>query len=89
MTYKAPVDDIVFTLNHEAGFDRLVQSGAYPDLSDDLVDAILDEAAKFADNVVAPLSWEGDQTGARLEAGARRRIYIFACEAGLLLSVSL
>ncbi len=68
MTYKAPVDDIVFTLNHAAGFDRLVQSGAYPDLSDDLVDAILDEAAKFADNVVAPLSWEGDQTGARLEA---------------------
>ena len=68
MTYKAPVDDIVFTLNHEAGFDRLVQSGAYPDLSDDLVDAILDEAAKFANNVVAPLSWEGDQTGARLEA---------------------
>ena len=68
MTYKAPVDDIVFTLNHAAGFNRLVQSGAYPDLSDDLVDAILDEAAKFADNVVAPLSWEGDQTGARLEA---------------------
>jgi len=67
MTYKAPVNDIVFTLNHEAGFDRLVQSGAYPDLSDDLVDAILDEAAKFADNIVAPLSWEGDQTGARLE----------------------
>ena len=67
MTYKAPVNDIVFTLNHEAGFDRLVQSGAYPELSDDLVDAILDEAAKFADNIVAPLSWEGDQTGARLE----------------------
>ena len=67
MTYKAPVNDIVFTLNHEAGFGRLVQSGAYPDLSDDLVDAILDEAAKFADNIVAPLSWEGDQTGARLE----------------------
>ena len=67
MTYKAPVNDIIFTLNHEAGFDRLVQSEAYPDLSDDLVDAILDEAAKFADNIVAPLSWEGDQTGARLE----------------------
>ena len=67
MTYKAPVNDIIFTLNHEAGFDRLVQSGAYPDLSDDLVDAILGEAAKFADNIVAPLSWQGDQTGARLE----------------------
>ena len=67
MTYKAPVNEIVFSLNHEAGFNRLVQSGAYPDLSDDLVDAILDEAAKFADNIVAPLSWEGDQTGARLE----------------------
>ena len=67
MTYKAPVNEIVFSLNHEAGFNRLVQSSAYPDLSDDLVDTILDEAAKFADNIVAPLSWEGDQTGARLE----------------------
>ena len=67
MTYKAPVNDIIFTLNHEAGFDRLLQSGAYPDLSDDLAHAILDEAAKFADNIVAPLSWQGDQTGARLE----------------------
>ena len=66
MTYKAPVNEIRFALMQEAGFQRLIDNGAYEDLSDDLLDAILDEAAKLADNVIAPISWEGDQTGATL-----------------------
>ena len=49
-----------------AGVQRLIDNGGYEDLSDDLLDAILDEAAKLADNVIAPISWEGDQTGATL-----------------------
>ena len=66
MRYRAPVEEIRFALMHEAGFGRLIESGAYPDLSEDLVDAILEEAAKLANNVVAPISWDGDQTGAHL-----------------------
>ena len=69
MTYKAPVDEIRFALMQEAGFERLIAGGKYEDLSDDLIDAILDEAAKLADNVVAPISWDGDQKGAQLGAG--------------------
>lgn len=68
MTYKAPVDEIRFALMQEAGFERLIANGKYEDLSDDLIDAILDEAAKLADNVIAPISWDGDQKGAQLGA---------------------
>ncbi|MEL6508131.1 MAG: acyl-CoA dehydrogenase N-terminal domain-containing protein, partial [Pseudomonadota bacterium] len=64
MTFSTPVRDMRFALNHMAGFDRLVQTGAYEDLSDDLVDAILGEMAKYNDNVLAPLNWESDQKGA-------------------------
>ena len=66
MTFKAPVEEIRFALMQEAGFDRLVASGKYPDLSDDLLNAILDEAAKLADNVIAPASWDGDRQGCQL-----------------------
>ena len=66
MTFKAPVEEIRFALMQEAGFDRLVESGKYPDLSDDLLNAILEEAAKLADNVVAPASWDGDRLGCQL-----------------------
>jgi alkylation response protein AidB-like acyl-CoA dehydrogenase len=66
MTYKAPVNEIRFALMQEAGFQRLIDGGNYEDLSDDLFDAILEEAAKLADNVIAPISWDGDQKGAQL-----------------------
>ncbi|MDC0147810.1 acyl-CoA dehydrogenase [Alphaproteobacteria bacterium] len=66
MTYKAPVNEIRFALMQEAGFQRLIDGGKYEDLSDDLLDAILEEAAKLADNVIAPISWDGDQKGAQL-----------------------
>ena len=66
MAYRAPVSAIEFTLMQEAGFQRLIDSGKYEDLSDDLLTAILDEAAKLANDYVAPSNWEGDQTGAHL-----------------------
>jgi acyl-CoA dehydrogenase len=42
---------------------------AFDDLSDDLVDAILEEMARFCDEIVAPLNWESDQHGATLKEG--------------------
>lgn len=68
MSYRAPVEEIRFALMAEAGFERLIESGAYPDLSQDLVDAILEEAAKLANDFVAPASWDGDQKGSHLTA---------------------
>ncbi|MEL6324856.1 MAG: acyl-CoA dehydrogenase family protein, partial [Pseudomonadota bacterium] len=44
-------------------------TGAFEDLSDDFVEAILGEAGKFSDDILAPLNWPSDQNGARLENG--------------------
>ena len=67
--YKAPVEEIAFTLNHVAGLAEAVGSGAFGDLAPDLVDAILEEAGRFAGNEMAPLGDSGDRQGARLADG--------------------
>ena len=46
--YSAPVDDIAFTLKHVAGLGDALSRGVLGDLSEDLVDAILEEAGRFA-----------------------------------------
>ncbi|MEO1041867.1 MAG: acyl-CoA dehydrogenase C-terminal domain-containing protein [Pseudomonadota bacterium] len=69
MTYHSPIRDMQFLLNHAAGFEALRDTGAFEDLSDEFLEAILGEAAKFSDEVIAPLNWTSDQQGARLENG--------------------
>ncbi|MGE0501591.1 MAG: acyl-CoA dehydrogenase [Rhizobiaceae bacterium] len=68
--YRAPVDEIAFTLKHVAGLSSAIQAGLVGDLSEDLADAILAEAGRFATEEVAPLHTVGDKTGAMLDAGA-------------------
>ncbi|MGF9693182.1 acyl-CoA dehydrogenase [Rhizobium sp. 0TCS1.26] len=67
--YRAPVEDIAFTLKHVAGLAKALDDGRLGDLSDDLVDAILSEAGRFASEEVAPLGAVGDTQGARLVDG--------------------
>ena len=69
MAYQTPIRDMQYLLDHAAGFGALAETGAYEDLSDDLVAAVLTEAAKLADEVFAPLNQLSDQQGARLEGG--------------------
>jgi acyl-CoA dehydrogenase len=69
MTYRAPVSDIVFTMRHVAGLDRALADGLYPELGADLAQAILEEAGRFANDVIAPLNREGDRHGATLKDG--------------------
>jgi alkylation response protein AidB-like acyl-CoA dehydrogenase len=66
MTYKAPVEDILFALEEVVAIDQLKADGAFPELSPDLTRAILEEAAKLAENVLAPLNRVGDKEGARI-----------------------
>lgn len=66
MTYKAPINDIKFALDHMTEFSQRVEQGDFADLSSDLVDAILLEAAKFAENEIAPLNRIGDTEGVSL-----------------------
>src|SRR5256714_3478692 len=70
MTYRAPVADIAFTLKHSAGLKRAMDEGLYGDLSEDLVDAVLEEAGKFASTVIAPLNTVGDKHGTPFRDGA-------------------
>ncbi len=72
MTYRTPIRDMRFILDHAAGFGALEKSGAFPELSDDLVSAILEEMGKFCDGVVAPLNEASDRDGAKLENGVVR-----------------
>ncbi|MCR4266721.1 acyl-CoA dehydrogenase [Nitratireductor sp. ZSWI3] len=67
--YRAPVDEIAFTLKHVTGFAADLEAGRFGDLSEDLVDAILTEAGRFAAEEIAPLARIGDETGAVLKDG--------------------
>ena len=68
--YRAPVDEIAFTLKHVTGFAADLDSGRFGDLSEDLVDAIVAEAGRFAAEEIAPLARVGDEQGAVLKDGA-------------------
>ena len=70
MTYRAPVSDIAFALKHAAGFKQALDDGIYGDLTDDVVDAVLEEAGKFATEVLAPLNAVGDRQGVLFKDGA-------------------
>ena len=70
MTYRAPVADIAFALRHAAGFGPALAGGLYGDLADDLVDAVLEEAGRFASDVIAPLNVVGDRHGTPFKDGA-------------------
>lgn len=62
-SYKAPVRDMQFLLHEVLGFEDLTKYEAFQDVDADLADAILVEAAKFAEDVLAPLNVVGDHEG--------------------------
>lgn len=67
-SYKAPIRDIQFVRNELLGMDQFyANSDKWGEVSNDLVDAILDESAKFSENVLAPLNAIGDQQGCTLK----------------------
>ena len=70
MTYRAPVADMAVTMRHVAGLDDGIGEGLYGDLTGDLVDTILEEAARFANEQIAPLNRVGDLERAVLRDGA-------------------
>jgi alkylation response protein AidB-like acyl-CoA dehydrogenase len=69
MSYTAPLNDMRFVLEEVASFGEVAQLPGYEATSPDLVEAILGEAAKLAENVLAPLNQPADRTGSVLENG--------------------
>jgi acyl-CoA dehydrogenase len=70
LSYRAPVAEMAFVMRHVAGLDRALAAGEHGDLTEDLVDTILDEAARFANARIAPLNRVGDRHGTPLADGA-------------------
>src|SRR5688572_11710287 len=88
MAYKAPVSDMLFALNRIAGFSRHVDAGLFEDLDNATVEAILEEAGRFASEQLAPINRAGDEHPARLVDGkvvmpeSWKAAYRAFCEAG-------
>ncbi len=70
--YAAPVKDMLFVLDRLAGLERLAALPGYQDATPELVEAVLDEAARLAGQVLAPLNLSGDREGARWDNGEVR-----------------
>ena len=62
-TYIAPVRDMQFVMNELAGLEAVTLLPGYEESTPDLVDAIMDEAGKFASEVIDPINPVGDHQG--------------------------
>lgn len=69
MAYKAPVRDLTFILNEVLEIDRYSNSPGFQDVSSDLVQQLLEEGAKFAEEVIAPINHSGDKEGCHWDNG--------------------
>lgn len=69
MSYRAPVEDILFAMRYAAGLDDGIADGIYADIADGVAEAVLEEAAKFAEGRIAPLNTVGDKQHSRLVDG--------------------
>ncbi|MEL7167454.1 MAG: acyl-CoA dehydrogenase [Pseudomonadota bacterium] len=72
MPYRAPVDDYAFLFDHVVGLDEVAATLRFEDATRDVTTAILTEAGKMCEEVIAPLQRPGDLHPARLENGVVR-----------------
>jgi alkylation response protein AidB-like acyl-CoA dehydrogenase len=66
-TYAAPIRDMQFVLNELVDLSAIRALPGHEEVTPDLVDAVLEEAGKFAAGVLDPLNKAGDRIGAKLE----------------------
>lgn len=68
-TYNAPLRDMRFVIDEVFDFAAGYEAFGLSDASPDLVSAIMEEGARFAGEVLAPLNRSGDEEGCRIENG--------------------
>jgi alkylation response protein AidB-like acyl-CoA dehydrogenase len=78
MSYTAPVADHLFLLNHVVGLDQVSATERFRETTPDLAAAVLTEAGRMCDEVIAPLQRAGDLHPAQLENGVVRTTPGFA-----------
>ncbi len=64
--YKAPTNEMNFVLEHIAGLARVCEQPGFEESSIDLAASVLEEAAKFAGGILAPLNTVGDLIGSKI-----------------------
>lgn len=69
MTYSAPIDDMLLSLNHSAGLQAAIAAGHYGGYDADMTAVVLEQAGRFAADVLAPLNRIGDNNGIKLAGG--------------------
>ena len=68
--YRAPIQDMQFVLHEVQGAEALFASmNGTAEVTRDLMDAVLESAAKIAQEILAPINRSGDEEGCRLEQG--------------------
>ena len=68
--YEAPIKDLNFVIKNLINLDELANIPDYQEFSDDLIDAILEEAGKIGSEVLDPCNLSGDHEGSkRLDNG--------------------
>jgi 3-(methylthio)propanoyl-CoA dehydrogenase len=70
MSYAAPLKDMRFLLHEVIGLDTVAKLPGCEEVTQDVVDAILEEAAKLGSEVIAPLNGSGDRQGSKWSDGA-------------------
>ena len=61
MSYIAPVKDMLFNMQHLAALDEIAKIPGFEDAGMPTAQAVLEECARFTQDVLAPLNWEGDK----------------------------
>src|SRR3546814_18868631 len=69
MPYVTPLQDFRFALKALAGLDEILKLPGFEEVTPDLVDAILDENARFVEPAIAPLNVPGDTQPPRWNDG--------------------
>ncbi|MEK0433329.1 MAG: hypothetical protein RL700_1536 [Pseudomonadota bacterium] len=61
MSYIAPIKDMLFNMQHLAQIDQIANMPGFEDAGLETAQAVLEECARFNQDVVAPLNWESDK----------------------------
>ncbi len=70
--YKAPIEDLFFVMTELADLKKYAKITNNLDIEPEYIKTILEEADKFAANILAPINNQGDKEGVKLENGLIR-----------------